>query len=477
MNTCYKILRPVTAKDLDVYPEFADVLTLIPSDGYVTSETFSQLEKKHATNGIEHAISVGVLKNTSSTKLMMELDSVNFWITQFNESGHKTTKSSSGTKVTYLNSIFKFDKWLQNRSFQLHKCASENGKKSFKSVEELMKWCDSHDFNAKTLMSIAREYMSSPQMTSLSASTNSLTRSAIKSYFGVHNIVLNLSKTRNKRSENISNDPSMTLGDFYKILQGSNSKIMLRTVILLKFQSGMDSATFTDRFNHDGYKQIVEYFGTENHSLWNIDLCPVPINLIRVKTNVRYITFLDRDAITQLQKYLVWKKDKHSKQDITKPLFITNRNVPINHLWISRGFSTMATHVGIQKKVSHKVFQMRSHKVRHLLKSTMLACGCKQYVVDHILGLAPNDTYEKQTTLYQEKLRTEYSKASRVINIITRVENSLNSLDNDADLNTSTHERKSGNCSIKTVCNWKTDLFRTCTRMPRLKCTMKSGVL
>ena len=457
MSTYYKILRPVTAKDLGTHPKFADVLTLIPSDGYVTSETFRHLEKRHVTNSITCACSIGVLVGVSLTKRLMELDSIRFWITQFNDTGHKNTKSTSGTKPSYLNAISKFNKWLENRSVQIYDSKSHDetdnstgdDSKSFANIEDLMEWCRNHDFNANTLIRIVRKFLTDPQTTSLSASTNSITRSAIKSYFGVHNIVLNLSKTRNKRSENISNDSSMTPGAFYRMLQNSNSGIMLRTVILIKFQSVMDSATLADRFNYDGYRQIVEYFGTENHSLWNLDLCPIPINLIRVKTNVRHITFLDRDAIAQLQEYLAWKKDKYGKQDITKPLFVTKRHLPINRLWISRGFSTMATHVGIQKKVSRNVFKMRAHKVRHLLKSTLLACGCKQYVVDHILGLAPNDTYERQIALYPEKLRTEYSKASRIINIITRVENSLNSLDNGADLNTATQKEKAEIVALK----------------------------
>ena len=68
---------------------------------------------------------------------------------------------------------------------------------------------------------------------------------------------------------------------------------------------------------------------------------------------------------------------------------------------------------------------MRSHSVRHLLKSTLLVAGCAPYAADHILGHYPRDGYERQAVLYPEAIRREYSKASDLLNIFTRVEGNL----------------------------------------------------
>ena len=43
----------------------------------------------------------------------------------------------------------------------------------------------------------------------------------------------------------------------------------------------------------------------------------------------------------------------------------------------------------------------------------------------HVLGHAPRDSYEKQATLYPEKLRSEYAKASGRLNIFTSIERHL----------------------------------------------------
>ena len=171
----------------------------------------------------------------------------------------------------------------------------------------------------------------------------------------------------------------------------------------------------------------MRHFKTDDHIMWNVDLCPVPIRLVRVKTGVQYTTFIDRDAVTQLQEYLTWKEAKYGRQDTSKPLFLTARNTPVCSEWLSKGFSNVAVRAGIQKKVSHRVYRIRSHEVRDLLKSTLLACGCKQYAADHILGHAPRDSYEKQAVLYPEQLRAEYAKASASLNIFSKMESTLNS--------------------------------------------------
>ena len=95
----------------------------------------------------------------------------------------------------------------------------------------------------------------------------------------------------------------------------------------------------------------------------------------------------------------------------SKPLFITKQNTPIRPIWLSASFSEIAVRAGVQKKVSHKLYKIRAHKVRHLLKSTLIASGCKQYAADHVLRHAPRDSYEKQDTLYPEEMRAEYAKA------------------------------------------------------------------
>ena len=148
MTTYYKVLRPVTPADLDTRPRFVEVLKLIPSQGHVTSELFRHLGKSRASKGITHACSCGILKRISPHDQILGLNSVKFWLTQLNESGHKNSISKNGTKSLYLQGLSKFDAWLPGRSFLSHETVIHDGQinrqavtKSFANIEEMLYYC------------------------------------------------------------------------------------------------------------------------------------------------------------------------------------------------------------------------------------------------------------------------------------------------------------------------------------------------
>ena len=437
MTMYYKILRPVEQSDLNSSPKIVQILKMIPSDGYVTFEHFKDAGRHTAVRGIRHACSNGILKKVPPYEHVLGLDSVKTWRTHLNESGHKNSRPGHGTKQVCLRYLSKFDAWLPGRTFQSYETIIRDGRitrkavtKSFANVEDLMRYCHESDHGTRTAQRVMREYMASAYASKMSVSVQTGIQSAIKSYFDVNDIVLALPKPGRKRSEPIPDYSfPMTLKGFYKMLQAGEPRIMMRTVMLIKLHSGMDSSTLTDRFNYEGYPQIVKYFGTDDHMSWNLKMCPIPIRLVRVKTGIQYTTFLDRDAIIRLQRYLTWKEMKYGKQNISKPLFMTKQNTPIHPMWLSKNFSEVAVRAGVQEKVSHRLYRILAHDVRHLLKSTLIISGCAQYAADHVLGHAPRDTYEKQAILYLEELRAEYAKASSRLNIFSQIEGSLNTAD------------------------------------------------
>ena len=321
MTAYHKVLRTVTPADLETGPRFAELLRLIPPDGYIKSSLFKDIERNRRSASIAYACSRGIIKRVTLHDRVLQMDSVRFWCTQLNDSGHKNTATTHGTKQSYMEKISNLNEWLPGRQFPSQKTVICDGQitkptitKSFASVEEMLHYCMESDYGIKTAQRVIREYLSSPQVSKMSDSTYSGTRAAIKSYFSVHDLVLDLPKVKKKRADiTPSNDDIMTLEDFYKMLQKGKPGIMMHTIMLIKLHSGMDSSTFTDRFNYEGYPQIVKYFKTEDHTMWDLDLCPAPIKLVRVKTGVQYTTFLERDAITQLQEYLTWKENNVSK--------------------------------------------------------------------------------------------------------------------------------------------------------------------
>ena len=125
-----------------------------------------------------------------------------------------------------MNGISRFDEWLRGRSFPSYRSVVSDGEivrqgidKSFASLEELMEYCIELDHGTKTTQRVIREYLAIPQVAGASASVQKAARSAIKSYFNAHDIVINLPKPRKKRADPTPDgDTPMTLEDFYRML-------------------------------------------------------------------------------------------------------------------------------------------------------------------------------------------------------------------------------------------------------------------
>ena len=267
MTTYYKVLRQVEPEDLNTGPGIVRVLKMIPPDGYVTSEHFKNAGEGRAYRGIRYAYSRGIIKRVSPYEHALSLSTVKFWCTQLNESGHKNSTTEHGTKKLYLHGLSKFNTWLPGRSFPSHKTVICDGQitrpavtKSFANVEELMEYCHEFDHGTKTAQRVIREYMACIQSDGASASTQKYIQSAIKSYFGVHDVLLVLPKTRKKRLDPVSDEDShMTLEDFYRMLQKGKPGIMMHTIMLINLQSGMDTSTFTDRFNYSAARKDLQW--------------------------------------------------------------------------------------------------------------------------------------------------------------------------------------------------------------------------
>ena len=232
MTTYYEVLRPVEQADLDTSPMLADVLGIIPPRGRVTFEAFRHVKNRRATRGIAHACSIGVLRRVPPCDRAMSLDSVQFWLTQLNKSGHRNTTPTQNTKTLYLQAISNLDEWLPGRTFPSYRTVVSGGQverqaitKSFKNVEELLGYCNESDHGTKAAQRVAREYLASPRVAGASASVQTITRSAIKSYFKKHDIVPDIPNTGMKRDGRAPSETAMTLENRYRMLQNGRPSL------------------------------------------------------------------------------------------------------------------------------------------------------------------------------------------------------------------------------------------------------------
>ena len=421
----YEVLRPATDQDLEgVGPEAAAILEGLSPGGYVSVADLGG--RPGAGAAVSRGRASGLLRNTGRTGRIIRFRTVRSWLSQLGQAKTARVANEGGTRHAYATALGAFNRWLAGRELDTGR-AGDPHTRTFADIEELLAFCGGTDRGDRTAGKILRRYLAHSAASGMSVSTALVRCAAVKSYFAAHDVHLDAKVERNRHRPGGDSGAAakMSLADLYKMMTAGGMNAMCRAIVMVKFQAGLDSSTLADRFNFDAYPQIVRRFGTEDYEAWDLARCPVPVRLVRVKTNTAYTTFLDRDAVACLRDYLRQKEFRGDRQERDRPLFTARGGAPIKPIWISHMFSRAAVRAGIQERISPGALRVTSHEARDLLKSTLMVCGCAAYAADHILGHAPRDSYEKQAVLYPEAVRREYAKASGALNLMTGVERYL----------------------------------------------------
>ncbi len=378
-------------------------------------------------------------KKGKRSDYMFKFPTVVDWLGQLNNSGVANCKGVyTSTKIVYLSKLTTFNEWLAGRKFDMrvsvakdNKIVHENVQKSFANVEELLYFGEDENGNAREIRKIINKHLMDPMHEGKTRPTMTGTCAAIKSYFDKHDVMTYVKFNGRKRNtEAVADAPELTRPELFKMLTVGKTDHLTRAVMLVKFQAGLDRSTLADRFNFYAYSQISKFCGTDNHREWSPDKCPIPIKIMRVKTDYVFTTFIDRDALSAIKDYLAWREEKHGPHDPDGPIFFTTRNAPVSIEWVSEKFGKLAEYAQTQKRLGLRTLKIHSHETRHLLKTTMVECGCAARAADHFLGHKSKDPYLRLDGK-TKTLRKEYSKASHVINILSKAASSVEDTEPD----------------------------------------------
>lgn len=370
----------------------------------------------------------------------VELESIKYFLDHYSKTHFKNISPGKhgfgGTQRAYSYALKNFNNWLIGRTLEYQKMIP-TGDNNFKMVtestalgglEDLLKLFQNSLGNEPHIIKIIKQYLLDSCHDGKSSTTMNSIYHAITSYFEKNEAPIRFrfnSKTKYSNQTELESEQTLSLEDFMNILTVGRPSLLQKAVFLCKFHRGLDSSTLADRFNFEAWSQLVEYFGTEKYQRWDLEKCPVPIKLVRIKTSFQHVGFLDRDAITAIQDYLKFREKKTgADMQEGQALFLNTFCKPITEQWVRKSFFDLTVRSGIQKKIEIGCgikYEKDSHELRDLLKSTLLVCGTRYDVADHVIGHKPKDSYEKQSSLYSENLRLEFSKVSRKINIFSNM--------------------------------------------------------
>ena len=379
------------------------------------------------------------------------LETVQYFINQLKGSRYRNInpKKEVGTASAYSYRLWHFNNWIAGKSFEFT-TESPTGKNTYQrekesitiqSVEQFLKMYQEPYKVASDYIKIIKMYLLDPIHDGKRAGSVKIDYCAIKSYFERNDSPIHFKfdpANRYKSTNGEDEQPSLSLDEFMELLTTGKPNITQKAVFLSKFHRGLDTSTLVDRFNFQAWGQLVQYFGSTNHKLWDLSTCPVPIKLTRMKTDYSHTGFLDKDAIVAIQRYLDYRAKKTGvEMTENQALFLNAQNQPITNNWIGISLKKLADNAGLRNVIDgYKQirYTITSHELRDLLKSTLIDSGVRIDLADHFIGHKPKDSYEKQTILYTDTMRSEYSKASNRLNVFSNFTNMVKGHENSQEL-------------------------------------------
>ena len=381
----------------------------------------------------------------------LKIQCVAEWISMLNAPNTIHTKSRwGGTRSNYGYGLYRFNEWAGGKTVSMTtRVVDASGAQKevrrdvvVRGVDHLLELAlEAGGLNRGIAIFIRQFFAELNEAKKYSRSVMMQTDTAIKSFFTSHDIQYGLRIPRNMLRGTGSGgggeeweNRDLRLSEFARMLAVGKPTIRDKAVLLSKFHRGLDLSTLADRFNYTAFDQLAHHMGADDPANWDLDKCPVPITLTRVKTDYKHTGFLERDAVQAIIDWIAERErltGKALRRGDGEVLYINQFGAPISASWVGERFRVLAVRVGLCKERQGGGLSStrHSHQLRHLLKSTLIDAGCRIDVADHSIGHAPRDAYEKQAVLYPESLRREYAKAAAKINIFSNFETSIDGSD------------------------------------------------
>jgi len=317
--------------------------------------------------------------------------SVEKWLRKYPES----------TKSEYSQALARYFKWLRvvKRIKLLPKEMLNDHLKCRKSEDVTIR---------KKHLNLALEFTrDNPDFQDFSDARKKLLFAAIRSFYSEYEVPLTTAKgvfgkvrTKYKRKQ-------MTLDEAKKIIGASPQRE--KTILLIMLQSGMSIGDVLFKFTYK-WKEIKPQLNKPR----------IRVDMEGRKGNVEpYFTYISRDAIHELKKYIAERGEPKEGEAI----FITSTGRALMRMEVYNVLKPIYRKAGIDKQFrSHT-----THMLRKLFKteSRPPERGIDQDIIEFMMGHkagldAVGGVYDRTPELYSEVIEREYEKLEPYVNIFSQ---------------------------------------------------------
>ena len=269
----------------------------------------------------------------------------------------------------------------------------------------------------------------------------------IRSFYAHHLVPLPKSKLAARREDEAKAEGEVTATAFLKLFQkvlAGEMRPRDRSIVLSMLQGGMDASTLAKSFNYLAFPQLARHFGSEDWTYWDEGKTPVRIDLVRPKTDYRFYTFQDRDAVAALKDYLSVRKSMFGRPIGIKsppnpqllatsdPIYLTDYGLPIRAHYVTNLFEFYGTRAGVNVRPEGRVpmykgarrrYPFRSHEVRDTLVTLGRRAGADTAVVNFFVGHdIDRYGYDKSPWDDVDYFREQYSRLAPYLNVVSQKE-------------------------------------------------------
>lgn len=331
--------------------------------------------------------------------------------------------------------IYRFNRFLKYRARNglssnpdewVEQCMSGDNRNLVREAKILRDWAESDDFDGDKPITRIKYYRD------------------LRGFY-IHNMIPLPSVKVNPKGMDNTVPMNVTAKTFLamakKVVCFSGISTRDRSLIMTQLQSGMDASTLTDVFNHVGFPQIADHYGTEDWTMWDESKVPIRLSLIRPKSQYAYYTFIDHDALVCLKDWLNLRLSRyggrirvHEKMDqmrlaTSDPIYVNEQGKPLNADYISVVFKRSGIQAGVNLvptagmprfKGATRRYPFHSHEVRDTLVTVGRGLEVDVGVVNFFIG-HPIDKYGYDKSPWDdvEHFRDRYSRLAKQLNVIS----------------------------------------------------------
>lgn len=213
--------------------------------------------------------------------------------------------------------------------------------------------------------------------------TRNIRRTIVNAFIGFHGLPQYRTRGTRRKIEGLKEPNSrdnLTKDEINTLLEVCKS-FKLRAIILTQTSSGLAISDVLGLTVKDFYNGLIEIYDEKVDE--KIRICK--LSLERIKTGVKFTTFLNEEAVDAIEKYLMFERTNTTPE---QALFSSYKNgeTPITTIAIQDAYRNLNDYMGWEHQEKRQFHKFTSHMLRKFFNTQLINAGMPEEIREHLMG-------------------------------------------------------------------------------------------